>query len=58
MKEKEESLAEDIKTYSEGLILAIQTGKIQEGLEYVESMRSHLKKVQEYLQMKKSIPKE
>ncbi len=49
------SLVEDVKTYSKGLILSIEEGKIQESMNYVKKMRDHLTKVQEYLEMKKSI---
>jgi len=50
------SLVEDVKIYSQGLILSIEEGKIQESLDYVKKMRDHLTKIQEYLEMKKSIP--
>lgn len=56
MKEDSTQIAEDVKIYSEGLILAIKNGRIQESLEYVKKMRDHLSHVQNYLEMKKSIP--
>ena len=58
MKKESESLAEDIKIYSDGLILALQKGQIQEGLDYVNKMKFHLEEVRQYLEMKKSIPKD
>lgn len=58
MKEKSENLAEDIKIYSDGLVLALQKGRIQEGLDYVHKMNLQLEEVRQYLEMKKSIPEE
>ena len=55
MKEEIQPLIEDIKIYSNGLILSIQKGSIQESLDYVKKINDHLVKVQEYLEMKKSI---
>ena len=55
MKEEIQPLIEDIKIYSNGLILSIQKGNIQESLDYVKKINDHLVKVQEYLEMKKSI---
>ena len=57
MKKETESLVEEIKVYSNGLISAIEKGKIQEGLEYVKQMKKHLNEVEQYLEFKKSIPK-
>ena len=56
MKDESQALAEDIKIYSNGLILALEQGKIQEGIECVNKMTLHLEKVKQYLEMKKSIP--
>ena len=55
MKEEIQPLIEDIKIYSNVLILSIQKGNIQESLDYVKKINDHLVKVQEYLEMKKSI---
>lgn len=55
MKDETQSLVEDIKILSDGLILSLEKGKIQESSEYVKKMTGHLSKVQEYLEMKKSI---
>lgn len=55
MKEEIQLLIEDIKIYSNGLILSIQKGNIQESLDYVKKINDHLVKVKEYLEMKKSI---
>ena len=57
MKEESTQLAEDIKIYSQGLVLSLEEGKIQESMDYVNKMKIHLDKVQEYLELKKSIPK-
>lgn len=56
MKKEAETLVEEIKVYSNGLISAIEKGKIQEGLEYVKQMKDHLDEVKQYLEFKKSIP--
>ena len=55
MKDKTQSLVEDIKILSDGLMLSIEKGQIQESNDYVIKMKNHLDKVQEYLEMKKSI---
>lgn len=56
MKDETESLVSDIQNYADGLVLAIQKGRIQEGLEYVQKMTDHLDQVKQYLELKKSIP--
>jgi len=56
MKKESELLVEDIKIYSDGLILALEKGRIQEGLDYIGNMMRHLEKVRQYLEVKKSIP--
>jgi len=56
MKKESELLVEDIKIYSDGLILALEKGRIQESLNYVNNMMAHLEKVRQYLEVKKSIP--
>ena len=56
MKDEAESLVSDIQNYADGLVLAIQKGRIQEGLEYVQKMTNHLDQVKQYLELKKSIP--
>jgi len=55
MKDKTQSLVEDIKILSDGLILSLEKGQIQESSDYVIKMKNHLDKVQEYLEMKNSI---
>lgn len=55
MKDQTQSLVEDIKIFSDGLVLSIENGKIQESSDYVIKMKNHLDKVQEYLEMKKAI---
>lgn len=55
MKDRTQSLVEDIKILSDGLMLSLEKGKIQESSEYVKKMTNHLSKIQEYLEMKKSI---
>jgi hypothetical protein len=57
MKEESAVLVEDIKIYAEGLVLSLEAGKIQESMDYVNKMKIHLDKVREYLELKKSIPK-
>ena len=57
MKEESEQLVEDVKIYAEGLVLSLEAGKIHESMDYVNKMKLHLDKVQEYLELKKSIPK-
>ncbi len=56
MKDEAESLVSDVQNYADGLVLAIQKGRIQEGLEYVQKMTNHLDQVKQYLELKKSIP--
>ena len=57
MKDEVQSLVDDINIFVDGLILSLEKGKIQESSDYVEKMKNHLDKVQEYLEMKKSIQK-
>jgi len=52
MKEEYEPLAEDLKTYSDGLIQALKTGRHHDGLEYVGKMTQHIAKIREYLEVK------
>ena len=56
MKDEAESLVSDVQNYADGLVLAIQKGRIQEGLEYVQRMANHLDQIKQYLELKKSIP--
>ena len=56
MKKEYEPLAVDLKTYSEGLIHALQTGRHHDGLEYVAKMTQHIERIREYLELKKSLP--
>jgi predicted translin family RNA/ssDNA-binding protein len=55
MKDETQSLVEDIKILSDGLIHSLEKGNIQESNEYVKKISRHLVKVQEYLEMKKAI---
>ncbi|MDH3384736.1 MAG: hypothetical protein OEL77_01835 [Nitrosopumilus sp.] len=48
-------MVDEINILLDGLILSLEKGKIQESSGYVRKMKSHLDKVQEYLEMKKSI---
>ncbi len=57
MKEESAQLVEEIKIYAEGLVLSLEGGKIHESMDYVNKMKGHLEKVQEYLELKKSIPR-
>ena len=57
MKDEVQSLVDDINIFVDGLILSLEKGKIQESSDYVGKMKNHLDKVQEYLEMKKSIQK-
>ena len=56
MREEYEPLAEDLRTYSDGLIQALKTGRHHDGLEYVGKMTQHIAKIKEYLEVKKSLP--
>ncbi|HUT06685.1 MAG TPA: hypothetical protein VMW74_08385 [Nitrosopumilaceae archaeon] len=55
MKDEAKSLVEDVKIYSDGLIKSIEKGNIKESSDYAKKMKDHIAKVQEYLEMKKSI---
>jgi len=57
VKDEVQSLVDDINIFVDGLILSLEKGKIQESSDYVRKMKNHLDKVQEYLEMKKSIHK-
>lgn len=57
MKDDVENIVNDVKIYSDGLILAIQNDKFDEAMDYVSKMTNHLKIVLTYVKMKKSIPK-
>lgn len=55
MKEEFEPLAEDLKTYSDGLIQVLNTGRHHDSLEYVGKITQHIAKIKEYLELK-SLP--
>jgi len=57
MKNDVENIVNDVKIYSDGLILAIQNDKFDEAMDYVSKMTNQLKIVLTYVKMKKSIPK-
>jgi len=56
MKDETESLVSDIQNYADGLVLAIQKGRIQEGSEYGQKITDHLDQAKQYLELKKFIP--
>ncbi len=55
MKEDVESIVNDIKIYSEGLVLALKNEKFQDAQDYAKKMEEHLKTVKAYLKMKKKL---
>lgn len=57
MKDDVENIVNDVKIYSEGLILAVQRDKFDEAIDYVSKMTNQLKIIMTYVKMKKSIPK-
>lgn len=57
MKDDVENIVNDVKIYSEGLILAIQRDRFDEAVDYVSKMTNQLKIIMTYVKMKKSIPK-
>ena len=57
MKNDVENIVNDVKIYSDGLILAIQNDKFDEAMDYVSKMTNQLKIVLTYVKMKKSIQK-
>ena len=57
MKDDVENIVNDVKIYSEGLILAIQRDRFDEVVDYVSKMTNQLKIITEYVKMKKGIPK-
>lgn len=57
MKDDVESIVNDVKIYSEGLILAIQRDRFDEAVDYVSKMTNQLKIIMAYVKMKKNIPK-
>ena len=50
MKDESESLVNGIKIYSDGIIKSIENDKNNEGLEYVQKLKNHLFKIQQYLE--------
>ena len=57
MKDEVENIVNDVKIYSDGLILAIQNDKFDDAMDYVSKMTHQLKIVLTYVKMKKGIPK-
>ena len=57
MKDDVENIVNDVKIYSDGLILAIQNDKFDEAMDYVSKITNQLKIVLTYVKMKKGIPK-
>jgi len=57
MKDEVENIVNDVKIYSDGLILAIQNDKFDDAMDYVSKMTNQLKIVLTYVKMKKGIPK-
>lgn len=57
MKDDVENIVNDVKIYSEGLILAIQRDRFDEAVDYVSKMTNQLKIITAYVKMKKGIPK-
>ena len=55
MKETIDSLVNDVKLYSTGLITALENKHHSEAQEYVQNMKNCLKTIDEYLVMKKDI---
>lgn len=55
MKEEAEALVNDVKIYSEGLILAIQKNNFNEAEDYLKKTKTHLDSVKSYLKMKKKL---
>ncbi|MHA7646716.1 hypothetical protein [Nitrosopumilus sp. S4] len=55
MKETVDSLVNDVKRYSEGLVTALENNRHSEAFGYVQDMKNYLKTVEEYLEMKKDI---
>ncbi|GKS66901.1 hypothetical protein YTPLAS73_04480 [Nitrosarchaeum sp.] len=57
MKDDVENIVNDVKIYSEGLILAIQKDRLDEAVDYASKMTNQLKIIMTYVKMKKNIPK-
>jgi len=55
MKDTIDSLVNDVKIYSNGLINALENNHNSEAMDYVQKMKNCLKIVEEYLEMKKDI---
>ncbi|MCV0431216.1 hypothetical protein [Nitrosopumilus sp.] len=57
MKDTIESLVNDVKLYSAGLITALENNRHSESQQYVQNMQNCLKAIDEYLVMKKDLKK-
>ena len=55
MKDTVDSIVNDVKIYSTGLITALENKRHSEAFDYVQNMQRCLKTVEEYLEMKKDI---
>lgn len=53
MKDDVENIVNDVKIYSEGLILAIQKDRLDEAVDYASKMTNQLKIIMTYVKMKK-----
>lgn len=55
MKDTVDSIVNDVKLYSEGLVTALENNRHSEAFGYVQDMKNCLKIIEEYLEMKKDI---
>ncbi|MDH5431718.1 MAG: hypothetical protein OEW78_07555 [Nitrosopumilus sp.] len=55
MKDTIDSIVNDVKLYSKGLVNALENNHDSEAMDYVQNMKNCLKIVNEYLEMKKDI---
>ena len=55
MKDTVNSIVNDLKIYSNGLIVALENNRHADALDYVQEMKRCLKTADEYLKMKKDI---
>lgn len=55
MKDTIDSIVNDVKLYSNGLITALENKRHPEASDYVQKIKSCLKTVDEYLEMRKDI---
>ena len=55
MKDTIDSIVNDVKLYSSGLITALENKRHSEAFDYIQEMKKCLKTVDEYLVMRKDI---